>query len=91
MIVEAIKAFFVAVAEFFKLKSKTYCIDLIEESHAKQDKIIDEIHSLLQNPSPGSIDRVNILQLQLQQERDMLADLSANCPKGIVKPDNNDV
>ena len=79
--VEIIKNLTLALTFYLKLKSETVFTDIQEKSYAKQDEIIKEIQKLTQNSSPSSIARVNVLQLQLQQERERLTNISAYCPK----------
>lgn len=83
---EIIKNLLLALTAYLNLKAKTFCIDLHEKSHNKQDEIIKEIQKLSNVPSPANIARVSVLQLQLQQERERLADLSAYCAKSSAKP-----
>ena len=78
---DIIKNLLLALTAYFNLKAKTFCIDLHENSHKKQDEIVKEIQRLTANPSPANIATVARLQLQLQQERQRLTDISAHCPK----------
>lgn len=79
--IEIIKNLTLALTYYLKLKSETVFTDIQEKSYAKQDEIVREIQKLTQNSSPSSIARVNVLQLQLQQERERLTNISAYCPK----------
>lgn len=74
-----------ALTAYLNLKAKTFCIDIQEKSHKKQDEIVKEIQRLTANPNPVNIATVARLQLQLQQERERLADISAYCPKSPTK------
>lgn len=78
---DIIKNLLLALTAYFNLKAKTFCIDLHENSHKKQDEIVKEIQRLTANPSPANLATVARLQLQLQQERQRLTDLSTHCPK----------
>lgn len=82
---EIIKNLLLALTAYLNLKAKTFCIDLHEKSHKKQDELVNQIQGLTAKPSPANIALVNRLQLQLQQERERLADLSAYCPKSPPK------
>lgn len=82
---EIIKNLLLALTAYLNLKAKTFCIDVHENSHKKQDEIVREIQRLTANPSPANNAVVNRLQLQLQQERERLADISAYCPKSAPK------
>ena len=83
---EIIKNLLLALTAYLNLKAKTFCIDIHENSHKKQDEIVREIQRLSNAPSPANNARVGVLQLQLQQERERLADLSAYCAKSPSKP-----
>lgn len=78
---EIIKNLLLALTAYLNLKAKTFCIDIQEKSHKKQDEYVKEIQKLTANPSPANLAHVAVLQLQLQQERQRLADISAYCPK----------
>lgn len=78
---DIIKNLLLALTAYFNLKAKTFCIDLHENSHKKQDEIVKEIQRLTANPSPANLATVARLQLQLQQERQRLTDLSTHCPE----------
>lgn len=78
---EIIKNLFLALTAYLNLKAKTFCIDLHEKSYAKQDEIVKQIETLKRNPNPDNIAKLGVLQLQLQQERKRLADISTHCPK----------
>jgi hypothetical protein len=78
---EIIKNLLLALTAYFNLKAKTFCIDLQEKSHKKQDELVKEIQKLTANPNPTNLALVAVVQLQLQQERQRLADTSAYCPK----------
>jgi hypothetical protein len=78
---EIIKNLLLALTAYFNLKAKTFCIDLHEKSHNKQDELVKEIQRLNSVPNPTNIARVGVLQLQLQQERERIADLSTYCTK----------
>lgn len=82
---EIIKNLLLALTAYLNLRVKTFCIDIHEKSHAKQDEIVKEIQKLSNAPSPANNARVSVLQLQLQQERERLADLSAYCAKSAPK------
>lgn len=85
---EIIKDLLLALTAYFNLKAKTCCIDLHERSYDKQNEIINEINKLSNHPDPADVDRIAVLQLQLQQERQRLADVSAYCIKS--KPQTKD-
>ena len=78
---EIIKNLLLALTAYLNLKAKTFYIDLHEKSNAKQDSLVKEIQKLTASPSPANIALVSRLQLQLQQERARLADISAYYPK----------
>lgn len=80
-LIEIIKNLLLALTSYFNLKAKTFCTDLHEKSYAKQDEIVKQIEVLKRNPNPDNIAKLSVLQLQLQQERKRLADISAYCPK----------
>jgi|688.fasta_scaffold428223_2 hypothetical protein len=82
---EIIKNLLLALTAYLNLKAKTFCIDLHEKSHKKQDELVNQIQGLTAKPSPANSAAVARLQLQLQQERERLADLSAYCPKSPPK------
>ena len=84
---EIIKNLLLALTAYLNLKAKTFCIDIHEKSHSKQDEIVKEIQRLTANSSPANLATVARLQLQLQQERERLADISAYCAKSSGKPD----
>jgi uncharacterized membrane protein YccC len=83
--VEMIKNLLLALTAYLNLKAKTFYTDLHEKSHKKQDELVNQIQGLTANPNPANIALVNRLQLQLQQERERLTDLSAYCPKSSTK------
>lgn len=78
-ILEIVKNLLLALTAYLNLKAKTYCIDLHEKSYEKQDKYVQQIQALAQNPNPNNVERIGVLQLRLQQERKRLADLSTHC------------
>lgn len=88
---EIIKNLLLALTAYLNLKAKTFCIDLQEKSHNKQDEIVKEIQKLNAAPSPANNARVSVLQLQLQQERERLADLSTYCVKSPAQSKSQDL
>ena len=80
-----------ALTAYLNLKAKTFYFDIHDKSNTKQDAIVKEIQRLTTNPNPANIAIVSSLQLQLQQERSRLADISAYYPKTATESKSQNV
>ena len=61
---------------YFKLKNKSFYVDLIDRSKRKQKDLIDEIEKLRSNGDSASTDRADFLQSELISEKRDIKHLS---------------
>ena len=62
---------------YFKLKNRSFYVDLMEKSKRKQKDLIDEIEKLRSNGDSASTDRADFLQQELISEKRDVKHLSA--------------
>ncbi len=75
-VVALLKAFFLALTEYFKLRSKAFYYDIIVKSRQEQKEIVNEIEKLRTSKLSSDHVRADLLRLDLQREREFIKHIS---------------
>lgn len=75
-VVALLKAFFQALTEYFKLRSKAFYYDIIVKSRQEQKEIVNEIEKLRTSKLSSDHVRADLLRLDLQREREFIEHIS---------------
>ena len=75
-VVALLKAFFVALTEYFKLRSKAFYYDIIVKSRQEQKDIANEIEKLRTSKLSSDHARADLLRVELKREREFIEHIS---------------
>jgi hypothetical protein len=76
-VVALIKALFLVLIEYIKLRSKSFYYDIRIKSRQEQQEIINEIEKLRTSKLSSDHARADLLRVDLQREREFIKHISA--------------